>query len=77
MCAEGAALGTQTTFESEVIGGVYNILPNETLQRMVYEELNCGGVFYNEEERDYAEKIQATLIIKKSLTLQRLYHPSL
>ena len=38
LCAEGAALGTQTTFKSEVIGGVYNILPNETLQRMVYEE---------------------------------------
>ncbi len=76
LCAEGAALGTQTTFESEVIGGVYNILPNETLQRMVYEELKVvGGVFYNEEERDYAEKIQATLINKKELNTSEVISP--
>ena len=76
LCAEGAALGTQTTFESEVIGGVYNILPNETLQRMVYKELKAvGGVFYNEEERDYAEKIQATLINKKELNTSEVISP--
>ena len=76
LCAEGAALGTETTFESEVIGGVYNILPNETLQRMVYKELKAvGGVFYNEEERDYAEKIQATLINKKELNTSEVVSP--
>ena len=31
--AEGAALGTGTRMEYEVIGGVYNLLPNEPLAR--------------------------------------------
>ena len=56
LCAEGAALGTQTTFESEVIGGVYNILPNETLQRMVYEELKVVGGFFIMKKRETMQK---------------------
>ena len=43
---------------------------------MVYEELKAvGGVFYNEEERDYAEKIQATLINKKELNTSEVISP--
>lgn len=76
LCAEGAAIGTETTFESEVIGGVYNILPNETLQRMVHKELEgVGGVFYDEEEMKYANKIQETLINKKDLSSSKNISP--
>ena len=62
LCAEGAAIGTETKVNFEVVGGVYNILPNETLQKVVYEELkNIGGVYYDKAETIYAEKIKSSL----------------
>lgn len=41
--AEGAALGTGTTMDYEVIGGVHSILPNETLARVMYAKLSEVG----------------------------------
>lgn len=59
--AEGAALGTGTTMDYEVIGGVYNLLPNETLQLAMHDKLReVGGVAYTPEERDFAGKVYAT-----------------
>lgn len=60
--ANGAALGTDTKVEIEVTGGVYNVLPNETLQQIVYENLKViGGFSYTEEETQFAEEISKTL----------------
>jgi len=60
--AEGAALGTGTRMEYEVIGGVYNLLPNETLARAMYEMLSdVGGVVYAPEEQSFAEKLYANI----------------
>lgn len=60
--AEGAAQGTGTRMEYEVIHGLYNILPNEPLAKLMYENLKrVGGVTYHERERAFAEKIRATL----------------
>jgi len=76
LCAEGAATGTQTLVDFEVTGGVYNILPNETLQKIVYKELSkTGGVFYNKEEKEYAEKIKATLKNKKNIDASEVVTP--
>ena len=59
--AEGAALGTQTRMEYEVINGVYNLLPNETLARIMQKNLeNVGGVVYTDEEKKFAEEIMKT-----------------
>jgi aminobenzoyl-glutamate utilization protein B len=59
--AEGAAQGTTTTMEYEVIHGLYNLLPNETLQRVMWKNLNeVGGVDYTQEEREFAERLYAT-----------------
>lgn len=61
-CAEGAALGTGTTMEYEVIHGLYNVLPNETLSKMMYNNLKAvGGVTYTEEETTFASEIVTTL----------------
>jgi aminobenzoyl-glutamate utilization protein B len=58
---EGAALGTGTRMEYEVIGGVYSLLPNETLQRAMHDRLKeVGGIDYTPEERAFADKIYAT-----------------
>jgi aminobenzoyl-glutamate utilization protein B len=59
--AEGAALGTGTRMEYEVIHGIYALLPNEALARVVDANLrDVGGVAYSPEERAFAEAIQAT-----------------
>lgn len=60
--AEGAALGTGTTMDYEVIGGVHSILPNETLARVMYAKLSeVGGVNYSPEERAFAEELYKSL----------------
>nr|WP_293299627.1 amidohydrolase [Allomuricauda sp.] len=60
--AEGAALGTGTTMDYEMIGGTHELLPNLTLQKMMYDNLTkVGGVTYTDEEKAFAEKISETL----------------
>jgi aminobenzoyl-glutamate utilization protein B len=62
LTAKAAALGTETTMEFEVVSGSYNILPNETLSRLAYDNLlKVGGVHYNTEEQAFAEKLYDTL----------------
>lgn len=60
--AQGAALGTGTTVEYEVIHGIYNVLMNVELQEVMYRNLQAvGGVEYTPEERRFAEAIRRTL----------------
>ena len=60
-CAEGAALGTETKMEYEVIHGLYNLLPNETLSRVMHKNLSLvGGVKYDGSNTAFAEKILAS-----------------
>ncbi|MCB0488091.1 MAG: amidohydrolase [Cyclobacteriaceae bacterium] len=61
-CAEGAAIGTETKMEYEIIGGTYDRLPNETLQKAMHANLmKVGGVSYTDADKVFAEKIQKTL----------------
>jgi aminobenzoyl-glutamate utilization protein B len=67
--AEGAALGTGTRMEYEVIHGVYNLLPNEILASIMHKNLEAiGGVRYDEKETAFAKEITETLIDKKPLS---------
>ena len=60
--AEGAALGTGTTMDYEMIGGTHELLPNLTLQKVLYDKLvMVGGVDYNDEEKAFADKISTSL----------------
>jgi aminobenzoyl-glutamate utilization protein B len=60
--ARGAALGTGTSVDYEVMHGNYPVLPNETLARRVHAHLaSLGGISYTPDERRFAEQIQATL----------------
>jgi aminobenzoyl-glutamate utilization protein B len=59
--AEGAALGTQTKMDYEVIHGLYNLLPNVTLARVMYDNLEMvGGNKYDADEITFANKILDT-----------------
>ena len=60
--AEGAALGTGTTVEYEVIHGLYNMLPNLPLQEALHANLTeVGGVLYDDEEYAFADILHRTL----------------
>ncbi|ALW84631.1 amidohydrolase [Hymenobacter sedentarius] len=60
--AEGAALGTGTTMDYELIGGTHDLLLNETLARALQTNLEqVGGVRYSPEELAFGKQIQASL----------------
>ena len=60
--AKGAAIGTGTTMDYEIISGVHELLHVESLQRRVHRNLEkIGGYIYNDEEKAFAEKISKTL----------------
>ncbi|NRB51011.1 MAG: amidohydrolase [Saprospiraceae bacterium] len=59
--AEGAATGTGTRMEYEVIHGIFNLLPNRVLGEVMHSKLEqVGGVSYTPEETDFAKKIMAS-----------------
>lgn len=56
-------MGTGTTMDFEIIHGNRNVLPNETLQKIMHAKLSAiGGIQYDDAETEFAEKIYATLI---------------
>ncbi len=60
--AKGAAMGTGTTMDFEMIGGTHELLPNEVLQKLMHASLSqINGFEYNAEEKEFAEKISETL----------------
>ena len=60
--AEGAALGTGTTVEHEIIGGAFNRLPSVTISKVMDANLrSVGGVHYTAVEQAFAKGIQETL----------------
>ncbi len=64
-CAEGAAIGTETSMKYEVISGSFNLLPNETLSHLMYDNLKkVGGVNYTADETEFAKKIQTSFSFK-------------
>lgn len=59
--AEGAALGTGTSMDYEVIHGALSLLPNRVLQERVHDHLvEVGGIAYDEAEMRFAEQIYAS-----------------
>ncbi len=68
--AEGAALGTSTRMEYEIIHGLYNVMPNEAISKIMHNNLSrFGGFEYTEEEALFAEKIKTSLPEKKQTDL--------
>jgi aminobenzoyl-glutamate utilization protein B len=63
--AEGAALGTGTTMQYEIVGGTHDLLINKTLASLMQENLEkVGGVVYTEEEKAFGKKLQASFFNK-------------
>lgn len=63
--ANGAAIGTGTTSEYEIIGGTHDLLLNKTLGEVMQQNLDkVGGVVYTKEEIEFAKKLQSTFTYK-------------
>lgn len=63
--AKGAAMGTGTRVDWELTGGTYELLPNETLAKVMHANLTkVGGFNYTVEEKAFAEKIGKSLGIE-------------
>ena len=62
LAADGAALGTGTRVEFEQTGGVFSLLPNDSLGQLMQASLEqVGGVQYDERERAFARTLQESL----------------
>jgi aminobenzoyl-glutamate utilization protein B len=63
--ANGGAMGTETTVEYEVIGGVHELLPVKVLAKTMHDNLTkVGGIKYTPEEIAFAQKIQESFPVK-------------
>ena len=63
--AAGAALGTETKMDYEIIGGTHDLLINKILAINMQANLEkVGGVMYTTEENVFAKKIQASFLGK-------------
>jgi aminobenzoyl-glutamate utilization protein B len=77
--AEGAALGTETKMDYEIIGGTHDLLINKTLAQNMQTNLEkVGGVQYTAEEIVFAKKLQTSFLgkypsIDKVSTIAPLY----
>ena len=57
--AKGAAIGTGTTYDLQLVGSVYSLMPNETLAKVQQRALEkVGGFTYTADERAFAERLQ-------------------
>lgn len=66
--SEGAALATETEVSHEITGGVYSMLANETLAKVMDRNLNAvGGVAYTPEETAWATQLQSSLEVKRPI----------
>ncbi len=60
--AKGAAMGTGTRVEIEIIHGNHPLIINEALARMMHEKLSeVGGITYTPQEKKFAETLYTTL----------------
>jgi aminobenzoyl-glutamate utilization protein B len=63
--ANGAAIGTETKVDYEIIGGTHDLLINKTLAEAMQKNLDqVGGVKYNTSELEFGKKIQNSFTFK-------------
>lgn len=66
--AKGAALMTDTTFTRRLLDGTADLLPNGTLEKLLYQNLcDAPAPVYNQEERAFASALNETCPPKDTL----------
>ena len=68
LVAEGAAHATETELEIEFLGGIHNLLPNDTLSKVSLKNFrDLIDMEYSDEERGWASKLQESLLRPRPL----------
>jgi len=72
--AEGAAMGTGTTMEYEILSGNYERLPNSVLSDLVFKNLEAvGGIQYDDAEMAFAlEMMKNSGVIDTEAALKKI-----
>ena len=74
--ADGAAMATGTTVEFEATGGVYSMLANDTLAKVMDANLHAvGGATWSPEETTWATTLQPSLPVQKPLAAAGMVDP--
>ncbi|MGE8215574.1 MAG: amidohydrolase [Stenotrophomonas maltophilia] len=69
LAARGAAMGTGTEASFEATGGVYSLLPNDTLGQVMQQALQrVGGVVYDAADTAFAQQLQQSLTQRPPLS---------
>jgi aminobenzoyl-glutamate utilization protein B len=76
LAARGAAMGTGTEVVFEPTGGVYSLLPNDALGRVMQASLQqVGGVIYDAADTAFATQLQQTLQQRPALAAAATLEP--
>ena len=76
LAARGAAMGTGTEVVFEPTGGVYSLLPNDALGRVMQASLQqVGGVIYDAADTAFATQLQQTLQQRPALAAAAMLEP--
>jgi aminobenzoyl-glutamate utilization protein B len=68
LCAEAGAMATETKLEVGFEGGIKEILPNQALANLCFENLEqLCDLEYSDEDREFAARLQTTLAQPKPL----------
>ena len=68
LVAEGAAHATETELEIEFLGGIHNLLPNDTLSKVSLKNFrDLIDMDYSDEERGWAQELQKSLLRPRPL----------
>ncbi|MDB5455660.1 MAG: amidohydrolase [Caulobacter sp.] len=74
--ADGAAMATGTTVDHEITGGVYALLPNDTLGKVMDANLRrVGGITWTPEEIAFAKTIQTSFTKPPSVDTVKTIEP--
>jgi aminobenzoyl-glutamate utilization protein B len=67
-CAQAGALATETKLEVEYLGGTCELLPNDVLSRVTLANLReLNDMQFSPEEREFAVRLQSTLVEPRPL----------
>jgi aminobenzoyl-glutamate utilization protein B len=64
-CAQGAAMATETQYEAKIITGTHELIPNEKMARLLYQNLELvGPPLFDAEEQKFAQELQKAYQVK-------------
>ncbi len=76
-CAQGAAIATETDWEVKIITGTHELIPNERVARLMYQNLELiGPPQFNEEEERFAKELHRSYQTTNRGLSSRLTPPS-